>query len=151
VSAKEAFIRKYGRAALEAAERFDPQNAKTLARIMLAQAALETGWGRHVPGNNLFGIKDPKGTPLQTKEFVDGKERTVTERFAAYNSPKESMEAYLALVSRAPRYRKAWESRTDPQKYFEELQKAGYATDPEYARKALAAYNSIPNDWEKLV
>jgi len=111
-------------------------------KILLAQSALETGWGRHAPGNNMFGIKKLSwlegGQTLKTREF-DGVE--TKDVFQTFKSPENSMIAYLILVSE--RYQEAWKFRKDPSRYFHTLQKLGYATDPNYAKKCLDVYGCI--------
>jgi len=143
---KERFIKRFGRQAylVALATDFSPE-------VLLAQAALETGWGRYVPDNNLYGIKDlpwdPGMTEAQTEEVEEGIRKRVKALFEDFENPIESMLAYVALIRLSPRYHKAWLLRKDPQKYFEALQEAGYATDPEYAKKCLAVLRSLPADW----
>ncbi|WP_409420505.1 flagellar assembly peptidoglycan hydrolase FlgJ [Pseudaeromonas sp. ZJS20] len=114
---------------------------------LVAQAALETGWGKHVmPGadgessRNLFGIKaGSRWQGLQTQvrslEYEDGKPVMRMSQFRSYNSYAQSMKDYVELIGRHPRYEKARAVAQDPEAYFEALQDAGYATDPHYARK----------------
>jgi len=108
-------------------------------KILLAQSALETGWGRHTVGNNLFGIKKLSwlegGVEAETKEF-DGVKTIDT--FQTFVSPENSMIAYLILIKEC--YNKAWECRKEPEKYFRLLQRYGYATDPMYAEKCIGVY-----------
>ena len=108
-------------------------------KILLAQSALETGWGRHTVGNNLFGIKKlswlERGVEAETKEF-DGVKTSDT--FQTFVSPENSMIAYLILIKEC--YNKAWECRKEPERYFELLQRLGYATDPMYAEKCIGVY-----------
>lgn len=116
---------------------------------LLAQAALETGWGKAVmdkPGggvsHNLFGIKadgrwDGQRVAMQTLEYRDGVAVRTRADFRAYDNYADSFDDYADFVSGNPRYRAALEAAGDPQAYFEALQDAGYATDPAYARKVL--------------
>ncbi|KHC90351.1 mannosyl-glycoprotein endo-beta-N-acetylglucosamidase [Thermotoga sp. Mc24] len=108
-------------------------------KILLAQSALETGWGRHMVGNNLFGIKKLSwlegGIEAETKEF-DGVK--MIDMFQTFVSPENSMIAYLILMKEC--YNKPWEYRREPEKYFKLLQKLGYATDPSYAEKCIGVY-----------
>jgi len=114
---------------------------------MLAQAALETGWGRSVASTadgassyNLFGMKagsnwtGPKAT-TRTVEF-DG---TVASRhqasFRAYGSIEESVNDFAQMLSNSPRYREALASGSDVNAYVRAVGASGYATDPEYANK----------------
>lgn len=109
--------------------------------VLVAQAALETGWGKHVPsGNNYYGIKAGsswKGEVqnLDSPEFENGAYVTRNSRFRAYPSVLESMRDYVSFIQGNERYSKAANKSFDPDTYFEEIQKAGYATDPHYANK----------------
>lgn len=113
---------------------------------MLAQAALETGWGRHVvrdgngSSNNLFNIKADsrwQGDSAQTMttEYYQGKPKRENAWFRAYNSVAESFDDYVRFLQGNPRYSDALKHGNNPQKFVEALQQAGYATDPAYARK----------------
>ncbi len=138
----EDFIRDVWPAARRAAERLgaDP-------RALVAQAALETGWGQHVirrgdgtSSHNLFGIKASPGwqgdrVRLPTLEYRDGVPRREMAEFRAYGSLEESFEDYANFLKRNPRYGRALEVSDDPEAYIRELQRAGYATDPAYAEK----------------
>jgi flagellar protein FlgJ len=113
---------------------------------ILAQAALETGWGRHVPGNNLFGVKTGDnwtGGTVQalTREVRDGVASAGTAAFRAYQSVTDSVQNYAALLSR-PRYRNARGVGNDIPAFAAALQHSGYATDPDYAAKLLAVARS---------
>ncbi len=141
---KEDFIRKYRQSAILVGMACDFPPV-----ILLVQAALETGWGRHVPKNNLFGIKDvpwiPGNQVLRTSEYKNGwKEETV--EFEDFQSPLESMLAYVALIRNSRRYRTAWALRHDPESYFRAIQAAGYATDPQYAEKCISIWKNFPED-----
>ncbi|WP_374013927.1 flagellar assembly peptidoglycan hydrolase FlgJ [Pseudoxanthomonas koreensis] len=119
------------------------------ARALVAQAALETGWGRRQiqrdsGGNahNLFGIKATgwKGerATAGTHEYVNGTRRNETAQFRAYASPAESFADYVRMLKNNPRYRQALESGGDVKRFAQALQNAGYATDPSYAAKITA-------------
>lgn len=118
--------------------------------ILLVQAALETGWGRHMVGNNLFGIKDvpwiPGSVEKETTEFYTVW-KTETHSFETFDSPIQCMVAYVVKIRTEPRYSTAWKYRHEPTTYFEELQKAGYATDPDYAKKLVRIFDTFP-EWE---
>lgn len=109
--------------------------------VLVAQAALETGWGQHVPdNNNYYGIKASdswtgKSLDLISDEFEDGQFTPKLSSFRAYDSPLESMQDYIHLIKNSQRYQKAAQKSFDPDAYFDEIQKAGYATDPNYATK----------------
>ncbi len=109
--------------------------------VIVCQAALETGWGKHVGAdNNYFGIKGGsswKGETamMESPEFENGKMVKQVSSFRVYNSPRKSFEDYVGLIVGNQRYAKAASVSSDPDQYFEEIQRAGYATDPNYARK----------------
>ncbi|MDE2152418.1 MAG: flagellar assembly peptidoglycan hydrolase FlgJ [Betaproteobacteria bacterium] len=113
---------------------------------ILAQAALETGWGRHAPGNNLFGIKagtDWQGTSLrELSAEVSGGVRSLGEAaFRAYRSVAASVHDYASLLE-SPRYAGVRGHGEDLGAFARGLQQAGYATDPGYARKLLQVADS---------
>jgi flagellar protein FlgJ len=138
----EGFVRSLWPHASEAAGRLGlPPEA------LLAQAALETGWGRHViqrpdgsSSHNLFGIKadgrwQGDRARVQTLEYTDGVAVKVRDNFRAYASHADSFRDYVDFLQRNPRYREALQRTDDPAAYFSALQEAGYATDPAYAAK----------------
>lgn len=122
-------------------------------RVLLAQAALETGWGQHImqrrdgsSSHNLFGIKadgrwDGDQVSHRTVEFRHGVLQREQAAFRAYPTPAHSLADYADFISGNPRYADALGS-ADPRRYVTELQRAGYATDPAYARKIMNIYNS---------
>lgn len=122
------------------------------ARALVAQAALETGWGRRQiqrdgggTANNLFGIKASgwKGerATTRTHEYVGGVRQTETAQFRAYASPAESFADYVRMLKQNPRYQQALQSGGDVRRFAQALQSAGYATDPSYAAKITAIAN----------
>ena len=114
---------------------------------MLAQAALETGWGQRMPraadgasSLNIFGIKagdDWKGAraTADTVEFSNGVATPRRTAFRAYGSIEESVGDFVNLLKNSPRYREAVAAGGDAQAYIQSIGKSGYATDPEYANK----------------
>lgn len=122
-------------------------------KVLLAQAALETGWGRHImqrrdggSSHNLFGIKaDGRWSGDQVSyrsvEFRHGVLQREQANFRAYASPGQSVADYAEFIRNNPRYEDALGS-DDPRRYVMELQRAGYATDPAYGRKIMNIYNS---------
>lgn len=132
------------------------QDSGIPAAFMLGQAGHETGWGKSAikkadgsDSFNLFGIKATKGwtgkvAEVTTTEYIDGKPRKVTAKFRAYDSYEESFRDYARLIKESPRYEKAESvAKTGSAvAYAAALQKAGYATDPEYARKLSGAIQS---------
>lgn len=122
-------------------------------RTLIAHAALETGWGRHLPqgengrpSHNYFGIKATawNGASVEagTTEFAGGVAHERTARFRAYGSPGESFRDYVALIRDNPRYAGAKGTGADAASFARALQAGGYATDPDYAAK-LARVASV--------
>lgn len=123
-------------------------------KALVAQAVLETGWGRHVircgdgaSSNNLFNIKAHNGwqgpaVKVSTVEYRDGIARRELASFRAYESLEDSFEDYARFIESNPRYRKALEAAADAEAYVRELQRAGYATDPKYAEKITRIMHS---------
>ena len=119
----------------------------TVPQVLVAQAALETGWGRHIlqrpdggSSNNLFGIKASAGwsgerVAAPTLEFRAGVMEQERASFRAYGSLAESFADYVALLKSSPRYRPALGSGADAERFAGALQRGGYATDPGYADK----------------
>lgn len=117
------------------------------AEFMLGQAAHETGWGRReirgadgTNSHNLFGIKaggNWRGPVVvtTTTEVIDGQPRKVQAAFRAYASYEESFRDYARLISTSPRYAAVMDVTGDAQAFARGLQRAGYATDPDYAVK----------------
>jgi flagellar protein FlgJ len=117
------------------------------AKFMLGQAALESGWGKHVikradgsSSHNLFGIKagpNWKGKTVNavTTEYVNGVPRKRVEKFRAYDSYADSFRDYAKLLRSNPRYEKVLANASDLKGFAQGLQRAGYATDPHYAAK----------------
>lgn len=121
---------------------------KVNALAMMAQSALETGWGKTVVGNMYFGIKAGstwagKKQLLWTHEVVNGKSVKVQAWFRAYDSPAESFEDYGRFISSNARYSEALKHSNDTTAYIKEIAKAGYATDPNYATKLLSIVSSL--------
>ena len=118
-------------------------------RSVIAQAALETGWGRSRPGdasgtsNNYFGIKAGSGwrgnsVSSDTTEFTGGVAGSERAQFRAYGSVAENMSDYVHLLSSNPRYAAALNTGNDVHAFASALQRGGYATDPRYAEKVAA-------------
>ncbi|WP_445765764.1 flagellar assembly peptidoglycan hydrolase FlgJ [Rheinheimera sp.] len=133
------------------------QTAKALGLdplALVAQAALETGWGQRMIKTakgtnsfNLFGIKANNGwqgdtAVVDTLEYRGGVAKKEQARFRAYQSPQQSLQDYVAFIQQNPRYQDAVKASGDTKAYFEQLQAAGYATDPAYAEKIMAVYQS---------
>ena len=152
------FIKTYKSVSLES-----ERKTGISALSILAQAGLESGWGKSPIGNNFFGIKVPKSlvssTPKEKKQLLrtmevlatpNEKDRfpeviSITKRtdgkylyivrdwFMKYDSPEECFTDHANFFFRNKRYAKALEVKADPYKFAEEVAKAGYATAPNYA------------------
>lgn len=117
------------------------------AHLMLGQAALETGWGKREikahdgsPSHNLFGIKATgswtgKVVDAMTTEYVNGVKQKRIEKFRAYDSYTDSFKDFAKLMTNNPRYEKVIANLNNVYDYAQAMQKAGYATDPNYAAK----------------
>ena len=118
-------------------------------RFLVAQAALETGWGKSIikqkdgtNSHNLFGIKatgwDGASAKVTTTEYVNGKATKEVAGFRAYDSFEHSFNDYVRLLENNDRYKPALQVASasgNSERFVNELQRAGYATDPQYARK----------------
>jgi peptidoglycan hydrolase FlgJ len=149
-SSKTDFIRQMLPHAQEAARELgvDPN-------ALLAQAALETGWGKSVPCNgagdcsyNLFGIKAGSAwsgatVNVPTLEFEDGVAVRKVDRFRSYDSPADSFKDYARLIRNNPRYENAVNAGSDVAGFASALQEGGYATDPAYAQKITAVAREV--------
>ena len=147
----ETFLRELWPAAEQAAAKLG-----LAPEALLAQAALETGWGRHVmqhrdgvSSHNLFGIKADRRwqgdkVHVSTLEYRDGIALNTRANFRAYESFESSFDDYVDFLQRNPRYRDALQTTADPAAYFDALQRAGYATDPAYADKIKRILDSEP-------
>ena len=126
----------------------------TTTNAVLAVAALETGWGQSMIKNeagqdthNYFGIKasnsDKSYTVNTTTEYLQGKPQTVQARFKSYDDPADGINGFAEFILNNPRYSTALEHAGDPERFLAEIHKAGYATDPEYSRKAISILHQI--------
>jgi len=124
------------------------------ASFMLGQAGHETAWGKSeikMPDGatsfNLFGIKAGQGwmgkvAEVTTTEYVNGTAQKTVAKFRAYNSYEESFRDYARLITQSPRYAQVSQQTGSVQAYASGLQRAGYATDPDYASKLSRAINT---------
>jgi peptidoglycan hydrolase FlgJ len=138
----EAFVRKLWPLAEEAGKRLG-----VAPQALIAQAALETGWGqaviRHPDGkssHNLFNIKADRRWEgdlvyKSTLEYRNGVAARERAPFRSYNDYRQSFDDYVNFIQTSPRYADALRQGADPQAYIQGLQDAGYATDPAYASK----------------
>ncbi|MCA0403553.1 MAG: flagellar assembly peptidoglycan hydrolase FlgJ [Proteobacteria bacterium] len=121
-------------------------------KILMAQAALETGWGKFVAkdaeglsSNNLFNIKSTAkskdSVEIKTTEYIANTPIKTNASFRKYASVEHSFNDYVSLIKGSSRYETALANANDPERFVDELSKAGYATDPQYANKILSIYN----------
>lgn len=160
------FIKQYKPFALETERKTGISHLFTLA-----QAALETGWAKSVPGNMFFGVKATADTPenkrqlllttevlssptprkeglfvevISVKRLSSGKWLyRVKDWFRKYDSPEECFTDHAGFFFKNKRYAKALEVKADPYKFAEEVAKAGYATAPDYAEQLKAVIRTI--------
>jgi flagellar protein FlgJ len=122
---------------------------------LVAQAALESNWGRSVPrgadgasSNNLFGIKAGSSwtgaaVTARTQEYQGRAAAPVNAAFRAYASPGESFQDYVAVLRANPRFSAALGSGNSVSGFATALQQGGYATDPDYAQKVQAVAGQV--------
>ncbi|MGN6651141.1 flagellar assembly peptidoglycan hydrolase FlgJ [Trinickia sp.] len=120
------------------------------ARFIVGQAALESGWGKGeiknadgTASHNVFGIKATsdwtgKTVAAVTTEYINGKARKVVQKFRAYGSYAEAMTDYAKMLRDNPRYASVLSTSHDAASFAHGMQKAGYATDPHYAKKLIS-------------
>ncbi|MGM3189905.1 flagellar assembly peptidoglycan hydrolase FlgJ [Dickeya dadantii subsp. dieffenbachiae] len=130
--------------------------------LIMAQAALESGWGqREIPtadgrrSHNIFGIKagsswDGPVTEVTTTEYEQGVAKKVKAAFRVYGSYLEALNDYAKLLTQNPRYAGVSAASTAEQAAVA-LQQAGYATDPAYAKKLVSMIQQMKNSGEKAV
>ncbi|PLC51908.1 flagellar assembly peptidoglycan hydrolase FlgJ [Pollutimonas subterranea] len=140
----ETFVSKMSEAA-----KFAAHESGVPAKLILSQAALESGWGRReimredgTTSHNLFGIKATSGwkgkvVNVMTTEYVDGVPRKMTQPFRAYDSYAESFADYARLIGQNKRYSDVVGAPT-AEAAAHRIQAAGYATDPAYAEKLIS-------------
>ncbi len=117
-------------------------------RIIMAQAALETGYGKSAPNNNYFGIKSHGrvgGSNYATTEVVNGKPVRTTASFRGYDSPEESALDYADFLNTNPRYNALLEA-DGLEAQLAALQASGYATDPNYSSKLASIIEGMPTN-----
>jgi flagellar protein FlgJ len=122
---------------------------------LIAQAALETGWGRNMPTDssgrssaNLFGIKAGdswRGASVQasTTEYDQGTPVSTPAAFRSYAGTAQSVEDYVSLLRNSPRYAAALGAGSNVQAFGSGLQRGGYATDPDYVNKLVATVATL--------
>ncbi len=141
-SSPEDFVRTLYPLAQQAAKKLG-----TRTEVLLAQAALETGWGKHIlassnqqSSHNLFNIKadsrwQGETVSKMTLEYAQGITQKVPARFRAYPDFQASFDDYVRFLQTQPRYQAALRHAPHPDDFIDALHRAGYATDPAYAEK----------------
>jgi peptidoglycan hydrolase FlgJ len=125
------------------------------ARFIIGQAALESGWGKReiknangTTSHNIFGVKatrDWTGKTVDsvTTEYVNGVPKKTVEKFRAYDSYEDALSDYASVIKNNPRYAPVVEASRDVAGFAHGMQKAGYATDPQYAKKLISIMRQI--------
>ena len=113
------------------------QKWKVPVSVILAQSALESGWGKHVVQNAYFGIKghspSGKSTSFGTTEVINGKVIHIKDTFRAYTDYADAADDYGRFLNENKRYAAAFATK-DPLQFVAAVAKAGYATDPNYQK-----------------
>jgi flagellar protein FlgJ len=125
------------------------------ARFIIGQAALESGWGKReiknangTTSHNIFGVKagndwTGKTTTATTTEYVNGHPTRKVETFRAYDSYEDALTDYASVLKSNPRYAPVVTASRDAAGFAHGMQKAGYATDPQYAKKLISIMRQI--------
>ena len=141
----DAFVDKLAASAQAASE-----TTGVPARFIIGQAALESGWGKREimkangqTSHNVFGIKATKDwtgktVSTVTTEYHNGQPHRVVEKFRAYDSYDEAMTDYAQMLTNNPRYAQVLNGSHDAAGFARGMQRAGYATDPQYAKKLIS-------------
>ncbi|BBJ22473.1 flagellar assembly peptidoglycan hydrolase FlgJ [Candidatus Nitrotoga sp. AM1P] len=147
---QQDFVRRMTPHAVQAS-----QETGVPTHLVMGQAALESGWGRReirLPDGstsfNLFGIKasgnwNGKVAEVVTTEYHNGVANKQVEKFRAYSSYTEAFSDYAHLLRDNPRYAQVLQSGQGSSELAHALQRAGYATDPDYADKLVKVMNRI--------
>ena len=130
-------------------------------QVVIAQAALETGWGKKIivdkmgeSSNNLFNIKADQRwqgdkVTKDTLEFEQGAMVKKSAPFRVYSTISDSVNDYIRFLSNNPRYEAALAKSNDVEHFLQGIQKAGYATDPQYAEKILSTLKRVSRFLER--
>jgi flagellar protein FlgJ len=135
----------------------------TTPEVLIAQSALETGWGQKVirkpdgtMSNNLFNIKadkrwDGDKTTVNTLEFEKGIPVQQRADFRMYEDLEQSFTDFVSFISQNDRYQDARKVANEPRQFIHALQKAGYATDPQYAKKVIRVMQSVTEGLKSVI
>jgi hypothetical protein len=137
----QAFVNSILPAAIEHGQRIgvDP-------RIIVAQAALESNWGKSAPGNNYFGIKShgkAGGQTFKTHEVINGKTVAMNDSFRTFNDPADSVAGYADFLTQNKRYKPMLGAK-GLEAQLAALGQSGYATDPNYTKKLSSIISKLP-------
>ncbi|WP_350431337.1 flagellar assembly peptidoglycan hydrolase FlgJ [Shewanella sp. H8] len=139
------------------------QSLGTSAEVLIAQSALETGWGQKVVrrndgtmSHNLFNIKADKRwqgdkTSVNTLEFEKGIAVQQKADFRMYDNLEQSFNDFVSFISQGDRYQDARKVASEPTQFIRALQKAGYATDPQYANKVINVMKSVKEGLKSIL
>ncbi|WP_175405889.1 flagellar assembly peptidoglycan hydrolase FlgJ [Shewanella sp. MEBiC00475] len=139
------------------------QSLGTSAEVLIAQSALETGWGQKVVrrndgtmSHNLFNIKADKRwqgekTSVNTLEFEKGIAVQQKADFRMYDNLEQSFNDFVSFISQGDRYQDARNVAAEPTQFIRALQKAGYATDPQYANKVINVMKSVKEGLKSIL
>ncbi|GIU09853.1 MULTISPECIES: flagellar assembly peptidoglycan hydrolase FlgJ [unclassified Shewanella] len=139
------------------------QSLGTTPEVLIAQSALETGWGQKMvkghqgqQSNNLFNIKADKRwqgdkASVSTLEYEQGIAVKQQANFRIYEDIGQSFNDFVSFVSNGDRYQDAMKQAADPQAFIRSLQEAGYATDPKYADKVIQVMKTITRDFKDVL
>lgn len=133
----QAFVDKY----LSAAQKNEQLYAVPW-QVTLAQAGIESGWGKHAPKYNFFGIKADKSWKgavqfLRTREVIGGADVYIDAKFRAYDKPLDSFIDHALFLKNNRNYRPAFDT-ANPREFAKRVAAGGYATDPNYAKSLVS-------------
>ena len=142
---QKAYWQKMHDSLLKSATEKGVQNPEAIASLGADQTSLETGYGKHMVGNNAFGIKAKEGAgqvSASTQEFENGRMVTKQQNFRAYDKPEDSTNDYIDFLQKNKRYAAVLAAKNSDEAVAAQA-KTGYATDPNYGRKLASINNAM--------
>ena len=142
---QKAYWQKMHDSLLKSATEKGVQNPEAIASLGADQTSLETGYGKHMVGNNAFGIKAKEGAgqvSASTQEFENGHMVTKQQNFRAYDKPEDSTNDYIDFLQKNKRYAAVLAAKNSDEAVAAQA-KTGYATDPNYGRKLASINNAM--------
>ncbi|GIU36080.1 flagellar assembly peptidoglycan hydrolase FlgJ [Shewanella schlegeliana] len=139
------------------------QTLGTTPEVLIAQSALETGWGQKMvkghqgqQSNNLFNIKadnrwQGEKASVSTLEYEQGIAVKQRANFRVYDDIGQSFNDFVSFIANGERYQDAMKQAANPQAFIRSLQDAGYATDPKYADKVIQVMKTITRDFKDVL